>query len=168
MYGYGYILCGISKRTFEIPHNMSYSCTERYNFNKMWKFEELLNSKSCMYFLKCPPDTPIWESIWLLHLCSWRSFMLLALQDHDPPQLGEPRGSPWVVWLHFGQRMTMDLKVSVPVHSGWQWKVSVPVHSSGLYGSRQQCVMILLLFHIQYNTWFKDLHNTILIFHETQ
>ena len=26
------ILCGISKETFEIPHKMSYSYIERYNF----------------------------------------------------------------------------------------------------------------------------------------
>ena len=32
MYGYG-ILCGISKVSFEIPHKISYTYIERYDFD---------------------------------------------------------------------------------------------------------------------------------------
>ena len=37
MYGQD-ILCGISKGTFEIPHNISYPYIERYDFYRKVKF----------------------------------------------------------------------------------------------------------------------------------
>ena len=48
------ILCRISKGTFEIPHKISCPYIERYDFNTVMKFEDLLDLKSSYAFLKCP------------------------------------------------------------------------------------------------------------------
>ena len=45
------------------------------------------------------------------------SITLLVPWNHNLPQLGGLGGSPWVVPLHFGQRITMDFVMSVVVHS---------------------------------------------------
>ena len=54
MYGYD-ILCGISKVPFEIPHKISYSYIERYDFYTTLEFLRALRFKSSYAFLKRPP-----------------------------------------------------------------------------------------------------------------
>ena len=53
MYEYD-ILCGISKDTFEIPHNISYTYIERCRFYSQVKISELLELRAHKCFWNAP------------------------------------------------------------------------------------------------------------------
>ena len=75
MYGYD-ILCGISKLPFEIPHKISYSYIEWYDFLYNIEILRALRFKSSYAFLKRPPEVTE-------RLISWNLFSVFhSLKDN--------------------------------------------------------------------------------------
>ena len=62
----------------------------------------------CICDLQCVQNWPSTKRVSITSLVPW---------NHDLPQLVGHGGFPWVVPLHFGQRITMDFVMSVAVHS---------------------------------------------------
>ena len=93
------VIAALDCITFELPAETDQHCT-------------------CTHVTGCICDLHFADMCPKLTRCTKRiSITLLVPWNHDLPQLGGLGGSPWVVPLHFGQRITMDFVMSVAGHS---------------------------------------------------